>query len=155
MDLELLIDVYSNLLVDQVVHHTVKREYGYVTRTVITERGDVHTSLELFGCETPEVPITFWTDKTLGMPGWIAGFRPLTLVAFEHAEGLDIYPYIALRSAWSIHGKEWCGAHKREKKTMDGFEHQRVLVPRSLVLRTSQLAMTWALNTQGETNAAG
>jgi hypothetical protein len=88
------------------------------------------------------------------MPGWIAGFRPLDFVVFKHKDGLDLLPFVYLRRAWGAYGKDWCKQYPLKTQTRDGFKHQFVLVPRSLVLRTSQLAMTWPLTTQGETDVA-
>jgi hypothetical protein len=155
MNLELLNEIYSEMLVDQVVHTSFTRELGYSTRLLVTDRGATFRSLEILNCTEDGFPITFWTDKKLAIPGWVAGVRPLDFVVFAHPEGIDLLPFIYLRRSWSAYGKDWCKKHPLKKQTMDGFEHLYVLVPRSLVLRTSQLAMTWALNPpQGETDVA-
>jgi hypothetical protein len=96
----------------------------------------------------PDFLLERWADAARKKPGWIQKPLVCDFIAYAYVPSRTCYllPTPTLQRAWKLHGREWAKRYGEIRAQNPGYVTTSVPVPRDVLLRALQDAMTvrWA-----------
>jgi hypothetical protein len=96
----------------------------------------------------PDILLEYWSDRDRKIPGWVAKDLACDFIAyaFVPSQTCHLLPFLTLRRAWQINGREWVKKYKKVEAQNKGYVTVSVAVPTKLLMSSLTAAMTvsWA-----------
>ena len=96
----------------------------------------------------PDILLERWSDRARKRPGWIQQDLACDFIAYAFAPSRTCYllPFLSLRRAWKIHGRDWIEQFPAIEARNNGYVTESVPVPIAVLLPalTDAMRVIWS-----------
>lgn len=122
---------------------------GGVDRVITLDSGkEIKVDEKVRSIDYPDILLEFWSDRKRRIPGWVAKDLACDFIAYAFipSKTCHLLPFLTLRRAWQINGRNWIRRFGVIKAHNNGWTTESVPVPVEELTRGLIGAMTvnWA-----------